>query len=97
MKTPRPPPTLIEVRSYKHYDSVSFSDDLSHLLLHNIASIDDVNEKLNHFNDLFCSSLDVNAPIKSVKLKCQPHHLIDDDIKQLLKNRDHKLKFLSRL
>lgn len=41
--------------------------------------------------------LDVNAPIKSIKLKCQPHHLIDDDIKQLVKNRDHKLKFLSRL
>ena len=53
----------MEVRGYEHYDPVSFSDGFSHLPLHDIASIDDVNGKLDLFNDLVCSTLDAHIPI----------------------------------
>ena len=43
------------------------------------------------FNRLFTSTLDTQAPIKSIKVRGRPHPFIDSEIKRLMKARDRLL------
>lgn len=70
LKSPRYPHHYITVRSYKNYSPSLFIIDLasnSHSLL-TIFNYDDLNTKLNTFNQIIKSTLDTHAPIKTVKV-----------------------------
>jgi hypothetical protein len=58
-----------DVRSFKNYNSESFKAELSELPFHETYRINDVNEKIDHFNQLFINTLDKHAPIKHIKIK----------------------------
>lgn len=53
LKMPKQPPTYVIARNYKHYDPESFVSDLTQVPWHENSLIDDVNEKLYHFNETF--------------------------------------------
>jgi hypothetical protein len=81
LKSPKPQPCYITVRSYKNYSSELFTTDLactSNRLL-SIFAEDDVNTKLNIFNDI---------------LQC-PYPFVTRKIKELMKNKEAlHLRFL---
>lgn len=50
---------------------------------------DDTDDKLDTFNSLFHQILDQHAPVKTVKLRARPNPFIDDNIRGLMRSRDH--------
>ena len=53
VKTKKPNPKYIHVRSYKRCDPMDFKREVAHLPLYKICSTHDVNSKLDLFNELF--------------------------------------------
>ena len=53
LKKPRPKPTFITTRSYKHYNADAFLHDISQVPWSVIEAFSDVDDKLNAFNLLF--------------------------------------------
>ena len=53
LKLPKPQPTFITVRSYKHYDWNIFLEDIAQEQWEHISLVDDVDEQLNEFNSNF--------------------------------------------
>ena len=92
VKSKKPNPKYIHVRSYKRYDRMDFKREVAHLPLYKMHSTHDVNSKLDLFNELFLDTLNRHAPMKYVKIKGRPHKFISKEIKQLMKNRDQCLK-----
>ena len=67
LKSPKPSPYYITVRSYKNYTPRLFTADLAHSS-HKLLSIfndGDVNTKLNTFNNVLRSTLHSHAPVKN--------------------------------
>ena len=58
-----------DVRSFKNYYPERFKAELSELPLCEIYGINDVNEKIDYFNQLFINTLDKHAPIKHTRIK----------------------------
>ena len=81
-------PVYISYRSYKHYDAVSFVQDISDIPWAVIDDFDDIEDRLNAFHMLFNPILDKHAPIKRVKLKTRPSPFVTDEIKVLMQTRD---------
>ena len=89
LKSPKPSPHYISVRSYKNYDPNLFIIDLA---LHSDSLLSlfagsDVNNKLAIFNNVFRQALDAHAPVKTIKIRNRPCPFITDDIKELMKTR----------
>ena len=86
LKPPKKPPCYITVRSFKHYDPSSFTYDLaanSDRLLSPFSE-KDVNTKLTSFDDIFHSTLDMHAPIKTCKVRIADHaHMLQPKINNL--------------
>lgn len=50
LKWPKPEPTYITCRSYKHYDAHDFVEDLLQVPWYENSLIGDINEKVEHFD-----------------------------------------------
>ena len=81
-----------DVRSFKNYNSESFKAELSQLQFHETYRINDVNEKIDHFNPLFINTLDKHAPIKHIRIKGRLNQFINKELKCTMKLRDKKLR-----
>ena len=90
LKSIKPPPTYITVRSYKNYDLEVFAADLafeSERLL-SIFSVNDVNEELKICDEILQTTLDLHAPIKTVKVRRRPCPFCDTRNKRTYGKRD---------
>ena len=96
LKKPRPKPTYITTRSFKNYNKASFLEDISNAPWSVIGVFDDVEDNLNAFNTLFNQVLDQHAPVKTVKVRIRPCPFINDNIRALMKTRDHWQKLARR-
>ena len=90
VKLPKPQPTFITVRSYKHYDRNMFLEDIAQEQWKHISLVDDVDEQLNQFNSNFLRILDRNAPVKTIKVRHRQSPFVDNEIKELMKKRDRQ-------
>lgn len=99
LKRPKPAPTYVTARNYKHYDADEFVDDLLQVPWYENSSIDDVNEKVEHFDANFGSVLDRHAPIKNMKIRYRQCPFLNQEIKDQMKTRDelHKLARVTKL
>ena len=79
-----------DVRSYKNYNPERFKAELSELPFCEIYGINDVNEKIDYFNQFFINTLDKHAPIKHTRIKGKLNKFINKDLKYLMKVRDEK-------
>ncbi len=96
LKINKPQCHYLNTRSYKNYDPVCFSAELLELPFFEVYFTDDVNVKLDLFNQLFLNTLNKHAPIKHIKIRGKSHPFIDDEIKQLIKLRDRKLNIFKQ-
>ena len=64
-------------------------DDISNAPWSLIDIFDDTDDKLDTFNSLFHHILDQHAPVKTVKLRTRLNPFIDDNIRSLMRSRDH--------
>ncbi|CAB4041029.1 Hypothetical predicted protein [Paramuricea clavata] len=90
LKSTKPPPTHITVRSYRNYDPELFAADLaskSERLL-SVFSVNDINEKLKIFDDVLQTTLDSHAPIKTLKVRDRPCPFVTPEIKELMGKRE---------
>ena len=53
LKLPKPQPTFITVRSYKHYDRSMFLEGIAQEQWEHISLVDDENEQLNQLPAIF--------------------------------------------
>ena len=53
-------PILVNYRSYKHFDDLSFRTDLKH----DLQTLDNVNMNYDDFKDVFMKVLNLHAPMK---------------------------------
>ena len=96
LKKPRPKPSYITTRSFQNYNKVAFLEDISNAPWSVIGVFDDVEDKLNAFNTLFNQVLDQHVPVKTVKMRTRPCPFINDNIRALMKARDHWQKLARR-
>ncbi len=97
LKINKPQCHYLNTRSYKNYDPVCFSAELLELPFFEIYFTDDMNVKLDLFNQLFLNMLSKHAPInQNIKIRGKSHPFIDDDIKQLIKLRARKLNIFKQ-
>ena len=78
------------MRSHKNYDPTAFSSDLatkSDRLL-SIFTETDVNTKTEVLKDVIQSTLDLHAPIKTIKIRSRSNTFVTPDTKELMKSRD---------
>ena len=90
LKVPKTPPTYITVRSYKNYNPTAFSSDLakkSDRLL-SIFTETDVNTKTEALKDVIQSTLDLHAPLKTIKIRSRSNTFVTPDMKELMKSRN---------
>ncbi|CAB4005080.1 Hypothetical predicted protein [Paramuricea clavata] len=99
LKLIKPHPICITARSYKHYDRNQFLCDLACIPWHENLFVENVNDKLSHFDSNFQNALAGNAPIKTMKIRHRQVPFVDDEIKELMKNRKrlHKFARLTRM
>ena len=69
LKKARSKPVYITTRSFKHYNSASFSCDISQASWSVAEIFDDVDDQLFIFNSLFNEILDQQAPLKIIKVR----------------------------
>ena len=95
MKRPKPPSCYVTVRSYKKYNSESFSIDLA-------SKSDQIlpifTNKLSMFNDVFLPALEKHAAVTTIKVRNRPCPYVTQEIKALMNERDqlHRKFQLSR-
>ena len=78
------------MRSHKNYDPTAFSSDLatkSDRLL-SIFTETDVNTKTEVLTDVIQPTLDLHAPIKTIKIRSRSNTFVTPDTKELMKSRD---------
>ena len=90
LKTEKAPPTYITTRSYRNYDPDLFTIDLASNLDRLVSTfrIDNVDEKLIIFNEIFLNTLDKHAPIKTMKVRGKSCPFITPEIKASMIKRD---------
>ena len=88
LKKPRPKPTFVTTRSYKHYNADAFLHDISQVPWSVIEAFSDVDDKLNAFNLLFNDIFDQHAPLKTFRVRGKPNPCVTDNIRALMRERD---------
>lgn len=91
----RPKAQVITVRSFKHFDQESFSNDLSKVPFSSAYVFDDPDDVYWLWEKLYVQVLDDHAPIKSFKRRCTEHsQFITKDIRITIRERNKcKRKF----
>ncbi len=86
-------------RNYKHYDPEKFLQDLAQIPWCSNLLMDDVNEKVARFDTHFLNTLERHAPFKTMKIRYRQCPFLNDEIKELMKNRDnlHKIARQTRM
>ena len=99
LKKPKLQPKVVTARNYKHYNPEKFLKDLAQIPWCNNLLMDDVSEKVACFNANFLNTLERHAPVKTMKIRYRKCPFLNDEIKQLMKNRDklHKLAWQTRV
>ena len=71
LKLPKPPPTYVTARTYRYYDADKLVDEIVQLswAWNDNSIFDDINEKLEHFNNNFLEVLNRHTPIKSMRFR----------------------------
>ena len=100
-KLPKQPPSYITVRSYKNYDPTLFTADLVSkydTLLQSIFTVNEVNLKLSKFDEALLSTLQIHAPVKTIRVRNRPVPYVTQSIKDLMTHGDqlHQQFKLSR-
>ena len=88
LKKARTKPVFITTRSFKHYNSQAFNNDVALAPWSIVDAFDDVEDKLHAFNSLFNDILDKHAPIKTFKIRGRPNPCVTENIRELMKTRD---------
>ena len=88
-KKERQKPVYVNARSFLQYNSNSFLQDMSYAPWSVINVFDDIDDKLNAFNLILNNILDLHAPIKRVKVRSRHNPFITEEIRCLVKTRDH--------
>jgi len=96
LKKSRPKPSYISTCSFTNYDKDAFLDDISNAPWSIVDSFEDTDDKLNDFNLLFYQILDQHAPVKTVKLRTKPNPFIKENIRALMRTRDHWQKLATQ-
>lgn len=91
IKKPKPKPKYVSVRSLHKIDSELFLKDLHSLNWQDIYVINDVDEKINLFNDLIRILYDKYAPLKRVRVKERPNPWITENMLLMMSLRDKAL------
>ena len=60
---------IIHYRSYRHFDTDQFQEDLRNLPFDHCLSHDDVNEQMNVFHDIYSEVVNKHAPLKHKTIK----------------------------
>ena len=81
----------VKLRSLRNYSVEEFRIRLQEIDWSNVTECDDVNEAWDKFNRLFIDILDSIAPIKEIRIKNRTEPWIDDNILQIIKERDKLL------
>lgn len=90
LKLPKATQQSITTRSHKNYCTSLFTTDLARKAnrLLTIFQGNEVNTKLDNFNDILQSTLDVHAPVKTIKIKSRPWPFVNHEIKDLMRTRN---------
>ena len=88
LRKARTKPVFITTRSFKHYNSQAFNNDVALAPWSIVDAFDDVEDKLHAFNSLFNDILDKHAPIKTFKIRGRPNPCVTENIRELMKTRD---------
>jgi hypothetical protein len=92
LKLPKPPSCSLIARSYRNYNSSTYAADLAQLTgyFSNLQSnFPKINDHLGAFNNAFSSILNNHAPIKVIRIRNRSTSFVNDEIKQVMKKRDH--------
>ena len=93
LKLPKPRPTEITTRSYKNFNPETFNVDIGRVPWSTIDLFDQVDDKVDCFNNLFLGVLEQHAPLKTFKVRhSKVSPVITPEIKLLMKQRDGLLK-----
>lgn len=92
LKIPKPPPSFVKIRSFRHYDGQQFVADLERIPWDEVALVDDASEMLDQFNNKFTDVLDSHAPVKTIRIKHRCCPFVDAEIQDLMRNRNTLLK-----
>lgn len=87
-KSPRGPPKIVHKRSYKHFSRENFINDLKFAPFWMVGSVDDPNEALDIFMNLFKEIVDIHAPLRKYTVKTKPAPWLTDDLRDLMEMRD---------
>ena len=93
---PKPLPTLVSRRSFKHFSKANFEKDLTSVPWCVLDVFDDPADKVEAFNLLFTDILDLHAPVKTVRVKKNPTPWIDKNIRKEMDRRDRLYCFYRR-
>ena len=88
LRKPRQRKLDIQVRSYKNYNSLKFTKDIDVVPWHVLDVVDNIEDKVEIFNNLFLSALDSHAPVKSIKVSAKSIPFMTSEIKNLIIERD---------
>ena len=89
LKKDRPKPVYITARSFKNFDADAFQNDIANAPWCAVDVFDDVDDKLNTFHLIFNDILDCHAPIKNIKIRSRPNPYVNEEIRSLMRTRDH--------
>ena len=68
-RKPKPPSNLVQHRSFKKFDSEKFNRDLSEAPWTVLVIFDNIDDKLDYFNEIFVQILNKHAPYKRLELR----------------------------
>ena len=89
LKKDRPKPVYITTRGFKDYDQEAFRKDINADLCSVIDIFDEVDDKLYASHRIFYDILDSYAPTKEVKIRGRSNPCVTEEIRALMKTRDH--------
>ena len=82
----------IRKRSYKSFVSENFVEDVKSLQWFDVYATEDVNEAVQLFTSKLTNILDIHAPVKTIQLRKNYAPWLDEQTKELMKERDSAQK-----
>lgn len=89
-------PKIINYRCFRNFDMNDFLADLTSLPWHNIIVQDDIDKKIELFNEYVIAAFDKNAPIITRRVTKPPAPWLTDNLKLLKKERNKALRKFKR-
>lgn len=83
----RPPPKVINVRSYKQFQVDHFQADTTAAPFHVVRVFEDTDDVLWAWNKLFKDICGLHAPMRRIKIRSQSSPWINYDIRREIKLR----------